>query len=114
MLQVYLDRMLTNSKLKLDYSNWRRTVLGALMVGSKVWDDQAIWNVDFCSILPELRVNDLCVVDCMMSAPWQTLISHRNALERYFLVAMRFNVSVRASEYVLFDCRSSASTLVTA
>jgi hypothetical protein len=39
--------------------NWARVVLGSVMLAAKVWDDHAIWNVDFCQILPDLEVTEL-------------------------------------------------------
>jgi len=56
-------------------------MLGGLLMACKVWDDQAVWNVDFCSILPNITVEDM------------------NALERFYLIALQFNVSVKASVF---------------
>ncbi|KAI9184254.1 hypothetical protein H9P43_003307 [Blastocladiella emersonii ATCC 22665] len=81
---VYLDRMLTNSRLNIFSANWPRMVLGALLLAAKVWDDQAVWNVDFCTLFPDLRVKDT------------------NELERFFIESLHFNVSVRPAVFARY------------
>ena len=51
--------MLSNTGINLMIENWARVVLGGLLIASKVWDDHAVWNVDYCQIFPEMNVQDL-------------------------------------------------------
>jgi len=82
MCLTYMRRLIQKAKLKLHASNWRRVTLSALILASKVWEDQAVWNVDFIELFPNVTVQDL------------------NRLEKYVLKVLEFNVSIKSSEYV--------------
>ncbi|KAJ2961363.1 hypothetical protein NQZ79_g3374 [Umbelopsis isabellina] len=53
---IYIERMLKNTRIDLYDGNWRLTVLGALLLAVKVWDDCAVYNIDFISLFPEIGV----------------------------------------------------------
>jgi hypothetical protein len=59
-----------------------RLALSTLILASKVWEDQAVWNVDFIELFPTITVKDL------------------NRLEQHLLSYLEYSVSIKSSEYV--------------
>ncbi|KNE59993.1 hypothetical protein AMAG_05436 [Allomyces macrogynus ATCC 38327] len=81
---IYLERILHNTRINIYSANWARLTLGALLLASKVWDDQAVWNIDFCTVFPDAKVKDL------------------NDMERFFIEGVHFNVTVKTSAYLRY------------
>ena len=81
---IYLERMLHSTHISLHGINVFRSILGAVMLASKIWDDQAVWNVDFKSIMPDLNLQDL------------------NRLECWWLKKLEYNVRVKRAEYARY------------
>jgi len=89
---AYVDRIIANG-FKMYPFNWKRMILASLILASKVWEDQAVWNVDFLELFPLATPNDL------------------GQLEKKILSLLSFDVSLSASDYarIYFDLRAQSS-----
>jgi len=87
---MYMNRLIEKTGLTLEPSNWKRVILSCLLLSSKVWEDAAVWNIDFLDVFPTMTVKDL------------------NRTEQKLLTFLEFNVSMKSSEYVrvYFDLRA--------
>eukprot|EP01147_Barroeca_monosierra_P010301 gene10301-2447_t len=103
---VYINRCIAYNGMALHASTWKRVVLGAILLASKlhphlafmVLMSYAVWNVDFCGLLPAITVEDM------------------NDLERTLLELLDFNIDVDSSVYAkyYFELRSLAEKFDTA
>ncbi|KAF9143718.1 hypothetical protein BGX30_014967 [Mortierella sp. GBA39] len=84
---IYVERMTELGDLSFHAINWRRLLLGALILSIKVWEDLAVFNSDVCAIFEGLSVKDV------------------NALERFSMAKLQYNVSVKRSVYAVYYFR---------
>jgi len=82
---IYIERLLEITKMTIDASNWRRVLLGSLIIASKVWEDLAVWNQDFLSVFN----NTIPVTDF-------------NQLELQFLHLSQYRLTINASTYAKY------------
>lgn len=56
---VYIERMIkfSNGTFTLTDTNWKGVVLSGMMMASKVWDDFAMINGDYCQVFPGLHID---------------------------------------------------------
>jgi hypothetical protein len=94
MAVAYLKRIESTSKFVLSTFTWRRAILECLILASKVWEDQAVWVVDFIDLFPLTTAHDL------------------NLLEKKMLSLLGFDVSLKASDYakIYFDLRAQSKS----
>jgi len=91
MAAAYIERLVRLTGVTLHATNWRRIAVGALLLAAKVWEDLAVWNVDWLEgTFPNVKVQDL------------------NLLEKEFLSSLQFTVSLKSSVYAkyYFDLRA--------
>jgi len=93
MAVAYLERIGKVCNYRLFPHNWKRTLLSTLILASKVWEDQAVWNIDFIELFPLTTPSDL------------------GQMEKKILSLLGFDVSLKASEYakIYFDIRAQAA-----
>mmetsp|Transcript_5609 Transcript_5609/g.7846 ORF Transcript_5609/g.7846 Transcript_5609/m.7846 type:complete len:275 (-) Transcript_5609:54-878(-) len=93
---AYLDRIRENTDFDLQPFNWKRMILSLLILASKVWEDQAVWNVDFLDLFPLTTPHDL------------------GQLEKKVLGLLSFDVSLKASEYakIYFNLKAESVSTV--
>jgi len=89
---AYISRLIRNTGTQVNIYNWRRILLGALLIADKIWEETAVWNADYRKSFPFLSLANI------------------NQLERQFLYALDFNLTLRASTYAhyYFQLRSIA------
>ncbi|KAF7258455.1 hypothetical protein EG68_04305, partial [Paragonimus skrjabini miyazakii] len=81
---IFLERLINAAEVGLLPWSWRRQMLACVLLASKVLDDQAVWNTDYCQILKDVSVDDL------------------NALERHTLSLLQFNIDVPVAVYARY------------
>merc|ERR1712232_548282 len=77
----YLDRFTELSGVAMTPDNWQRLTISAMMLASKVWNDESFENFEFAQLCPLYTLDEI------------------NAFERIFLKSVGYNMSVKGSEY---------------
>lgn len=44
---IYLEKIMTTSKIEIRFSNWRPLVFTSILLASKFWEDICFWNIDY-------------------------------------------------------------------
>uniref|UniRef100_A0A0D9QZW5 Cyclin Y like 1B n=1 Tax=Chlorocebus sabaeus TaxID=60711 RepID=A0A0D9QZW5_CHLSB len=90
---VYIERLLTSANIDLCPTNWKKIVLGAMLLASKVWRSRGL-----CSVNDSQNPEDIAV-------------ENMSKMEKCFLELLEFNIHVSASVYAkyYFDLRALAN-----
>ena len=78
---IYIERLMFNTGLLLTSRNWRRISFTAMIIASKIWDDDSFENNHFAQVFTHLSIGEI------------------NLLERTFLELINYKVYVKCSEY---------------
>ncbi|KAM7157282.1 cyclin-Y-like protein 1 [Molossus nigricans] len=58
---VYLERLVIYAKIDIGPTNWKRVVLGAILLASKYLHELIVRNVFFCRVMRNITLKDLLV-----------------------------------------------------
>ena len=72
------------NKSNLTPSNWRKITFTALVLGSKIWDDESFENHNFAKVFPTFDVDDV------------------NEMERMFLERIEYDLSIPSGDYAKY------------
>lgn len=81
---IYVERFLTKSGLLMNYANWKRLTLIALLLASKIWDDDSLENVHFPQVMTDITLKEI------------------SSLEKVFLNLIDFDLVIRGAEYAKY------------
>lgn len=81
---VYIEKLLLKTGYSFNPRNWRRITLAALILASKIWDDESFENHNFA------KVFDLYNTDQI------------NEMERMFLERIDYDLEISTSEYTKY------------
>lgn len=78
---VYIEKLVEKTGLKIEANNWKRVLLIAMILASKVWDDESFENKHFASVLTQFPIKEI------------------NEMESAFLTMIDFEVFVTQKDY---------------
>ncbi|CAD8181112.1 unnamed protein product [Paramecium octaurelia] len=79
---IYINRLLSyNQGLEINCLNWQKILFTALVMASKIWDDESFENNNFAKVLPQFSTVQI------------------NEMERVFLKFIEYHLYVKSGEY---------------
>jgi hypothetical protein len=81
---IYIERLIFNTGLLITSRNWRKLIFIALLIASKIWDDDSLENIHFSQIFAHLKIGEI------------------NSLERNFMELINYKVFVKFSEFMKY------------
>mmetsp|Transcript_40992 Transcript_40992/g.36345 ORF Transcript_40992/g.36345 Transcript_40992/m.36345 type:complete len:136 (+) Transcript_40992:232-639(+) len=56
---IYIERLVTKSGMFLNGVNWKRITFGALIIASKIWDDESFENNNFAQVFTQYTTREI-------------------------------------------------------
>ena len=81
---IYIEKIMTKSKIEIRFSNWRPLVFTSILLASKFWEDICFWNVDYS--------------DALNFYPLKSI----NRMESEFISLCDYNIYVGAELYATY------------
>eukprot|EP00826_Nyctotherus_ovalis_P049411 TRINITY_DN5977_c0_g10_i1.p1 TRINITY_DN5977_c0_g10~~TRINITY_DN5977_c0_g10_i1.p1 ORF type:complete len:506 (+),score=118.78 TRINITY_DN5977_c0_g10_i1:654-2171(+) len=81
---IYIEKLVMRTGLLMNELNWRRFIFIALVIGSKIWDDESFENIHFHKVFPDVSLLEI------------------NDLERIYLKFLDYRLQISGSEYAKY------------
>lgn len=81
---LYIEKLMLRTGLLMNQINWRRFTFIALVIASKIWDDESFENIHFTKVFPDISLKEI------------------NELERVYLELLEYHLHVGGSEYAKY------------
>jgi hypothetical protein len=81
---LYIEKLMLKTGLLMNALNWRRFTFIALVIGSKIWDDESFENIHFTKVFPDISLKEI------------------NELERVYLELLDYKLHISGSEYAKY------------
>jgi len=81
---VYIERLILKTHQHVSAANWKKITFTALVLASKIWDDESFENDNFAKAFPVFSTKEI------------------NELERVFLDFIEYDLVIKSSEYAKY------------
>lgn len=81
---IYVEKLIISTGLLMNELNWRRFIFTALVIASKVWDDESFQDVDFTKVFTDVSLKEI------------------NALEMVYMELLDYRLNIKGSEYAKY------------
>ena len=84
---IYIEKLMSTSKIEIRYCNWKPLVFTAILLASKFWEDINFWNVDYEDRLGLYHLKAI------------------NRMESEFISLCNYNIYVSAHKFNMYQAQ---------